>query len=236
MHLKQTPGSSICVKEFLEGKRHSQDPDFIPKWKRDLLNQKATHKCMFPNCKNKNDNVKKASFARVEAIADLAGIASSNNEIYFCSAHYNDMHRKNCPPLPCAFCGAYLKPFCSFTHHSPDADYITQYFNNLDSSTPVQIEPHDYICLACYKLHASIISSTDINSPQPTHLRGSFCGPSCRCLNCSNLYITQPSPEVSSETRYEAESDSSSDESCEEVEQEIVTDMDDGVLINYDIS
>ena len=66
--------------------------------------------------------------------------------------------------------------------------------------------------------------------------RGSFCGPSCRCLNCSNLYITQPPPEVSSETRCEPESDSSSDESCEELEEEIITDMDEGLLISYDIS
>lgn len=54
--------------------------------------------------------------------------------------------------------------------------------------------------------------------------KGSFCGPGCRCCNCTNLFSSQPQT-------VERES-SSSDESSEELEEEIITDTDNFMLLN----
>ena len=44
------------------------------------------------------------------------------------------------------------------TEHSPDTQFIGQYFNNIDNTLNVTLSATDYLCLNCYKLHLAIVT------------------------------------------------------------------------------
>ena len=159
-HLEVTnvpAGISICRKEVLEAERHLSSINYVPKWKRGGTSDLIV-KCMYTGCTTEGRKVGKALFAPTEEIKRVSGVNTESDTVLFCSLHYSQVYKYFNQPQKCAFCMATPKLGTVFTHHSPDAQFIAQYFNNIDNTLNVTLSATDYLCLNCYKLHLSIVS------------------------------------------------------------------------------
>ena len=68
------------------------------------------------------------------------------------------MHTQLHPVTHCASCGAKQKHgHC--IQHSPDATKVFAYLSG--TSEDKVIQPQDYLCYTCYKLHLSILTSLE---------------------------------------------------------------------------
>ena len=84
---------------------------------------------------------------------------SGVSTVMLCSLHYSHIYKYFNQPLKCAFCNATPKAGSTFTHHSPDAQFVADYFNKIDNNFNVNLSPRDYLCLNCYKLRLSIFTA-----------------------------------------------------------------------------
>lgn len=75
------------------------------------------------------------------------------SEAFLCKHHYNKVYRELHPSIKCSSCKALPKAGGTFTHRSPNAQLVSEYLN--DECT---LQPHDLLCLACYKVHLSIFN------------------------------------------------------------------------------
>ena len=153
------PNILICKKDLLEARRHHLDPNYTPKWK-SVTVAKQIIMCVYPKCSNnsENDCIIKASFMSQQEMKELCSIDSNN--AFLCKHHYNKIYRELHPPKRCASCNALPKAGGNFTHHSPNAQLVSEYLND-----DCVLQQHDLLCLACYKLHLSINNSQK-NQPQ----------------------------------------------------------------------
>ena len=155
-HVTPPANTIICKKDYVEAKRYSNDPSYVPKWKHTVSVEVSETKCIYPEC-NQTSNIIKASFAPPETIRQAVGISSSN-DLLFCKGHYNQLYRQLHPPIKCASCQAQAKVGSTFRHYSPDSVTISKYLS--DSGTMYsEVQPDDLICLTCYKMHLAILSS-----------------------------------------------------------------------------
>ena len=63
------------------------------------------------------------------------------------------MYRELHPPIKCSSCKALPKAGGTFTQRSPNTQLVSEYLN--DECT---LQPHDLLCLACYKVYLSIFN------------------------------------------------------------------------------
>ncbi len=117
----------ICKKHQLEAKRYHDHPQYVPKWKEQLV--KPSMKCIYSSCNNTNlngDNIIKATFAPKEYMEKVIGL-QIDGEIMLCKGHYNKVYREIYPPTKCTSCNAYPKLGTTFTHHSPNGNAVSTY-------------------------------------------------------------------------------------------------------------
>ena len=114
---------------------------------------------MYPGCTTDHGKVFKALFAPVDEIKRVSGVSTESDTVMLCSLHYSHIYKYFNQPLKCAFCNAIPKAGSTFTHHSPDAQFVADYFNKIDNNFNVNLSPTDYLCLNCYKLHLSIVTA-----------------------------------------------------------------------------
>ena len=82
------------------------------------------------------------------------------------------MHRQLHPVTHCASCGAKPK-HGHFIRHSPDATKVSAYLSG--TSEDKVIQPQDYLCYTCYKLHLSILTSLEAEPKNSNeHLRANM--------------------------------------------------------------
>ena len=110
---------------------------------------------MYPGCTTDHGKVFKALFAPVDEIKRASGVSTESDTVMLCSLHYSHIYKYFNQPLKCAF----PKAGSTFTHHSPDAQFVADYFNKIDNNFNVNLSPTDYLCLNCYKLHLSIVTA-----------------------------------------------------------------------------
>ena len=75
-----------------------------------------------------------------------------------CMKHYSQLYR-HINPYACLFCGATPKPSTTFSRHSPDAHNISKQLSEIMDTT-ITIQPKNWICNRCYKIHLNILKDT----------------------------------------------------------------------------
>ena len=94
-HLDHTPApnTQLCKGHILEARRHTNDPDYIPKWKKSLGKLNIIES-MYPTCKiNSTDTkVSRVTFAPDEQLREAIGLYDNDEPIYLCKEHYNEIY------------------------------------------------------------------------------------------------------------------------------------------------
>ena len=152
--------SNICKKDYLEAKKYSKTEEYIPKWKVACTQNTPTNKCAYRDCDitSKDEKLIKPSFESLDLIQKKEISCIHNAQILVCSKHYRTVHRQLHPVTHCASCGAKPK-HGHFIRHSPDATKVSAYLSG--TSEDKVIQPQDYLCYTCYKLHLSILTSLE---------------------------------------------------------------------------
>ena len=147
--------SCICKAHQTEAKRMWNNPTFIPKWKSSDAAFANTHKCLFPDCQER-ERLVFPKFDSAHSLEEEIGVQSSpDNPLLVCPKHYSALYRQLHGSEPCACCGIKPKRGKCFTRHSPNAAIINDILSEtLDGN---RIRDSDYICNTCYKMHLSML-------------------------------------------------------------------------------
>ena len=168
-HLCKTPPSYaiICKKHRREAQRYHSNDNYVPKWKQQSMEHTVQQiKCMYPECTMSSDIIK-ALFAPTEIINEITNMQIHSDEtIWFCRTHYNEVYKWIHKPSTCASCDASPKRGTKFTHHSPDAHTVSSYMSGNDNGR--EILPDDVLCIGCYKAHKILLTEIE-NMPEYTN-------------------------------------------------------------------
>ena len=77
-----------------------------------------------------------------------------------CLCCYNELYRQFNSPTPCASCGGIPKQGSILSRHSPDAIAVSNHLQRSTGSN-INIQPTDYLCNTCYKMHLTIVTSLE---------------------------------------------------------------------------
>ena len=119
---------------------------------------------MNPKCAQQQDVKKKTikpSFAPMKWLeAALNLICTEEETLVLCLRCYNELYRQFNSPTPCASCGGIPKQGSILCRHSPDAIAVSNHLQRSTGSN-INIQPTDYLCNTCYKMHLTIVTSLE---------------------------------------------------------------------------
>ena len=118
--------------------------------------------CKNPNCTHPHyERVIKPAFRPLDDIRTALGLTlTTHDEVVLCPSCYHDVYLHFQEATNCHSCGAISKSGNKFCRHSPDAQRVSQHLKE-STGCEIALNPDDYICLNCYKLHCSIIKTLD---------------------------------------------------------------------------
>ena len=151
--------SCICRAHQNELKRHIEDTDYIPKWKKEHSElPKHTMYCMYADC-NSNSSNEKIIEPSKELQAEFCNELETVKVVTLCEKHYHFLYRQSHKSKPCASCGANPKiRHGPYIRHSPDPATVCQYLNyNTDCNE--MLSSTDLLCKSCYNVHLAILKS-----------------------------------------------------------------------------
>ena len=86
--------SCICKAHQTEAKRMWNNPTFIPKWKSSDAAVANTHKCLFPDCQER-ERLVFPKFDSAHSLEEEIGVQSSpDNPLLVCPKHYSALYRQ----------------------------------------------------------------------------------------------------------------------------------------------
>ena len=99
-------------------------------------------------------------FMTNDQFTELYGIEYTGEPFVLCRKCFNETYATfyGSHGIPCSSCGAKPKKGTAFSRHSPDAEKVSQHLSK-QTGQNIIINPDDYLCSTCYKIHSSIIES-----------------------------------------------------------------------------
>ena len=164
------PNSVACKKDRLEARRHCNNFAHIPRWKSNAstCNTDTTpNHCIYPLCKttSKTEKIILPSIPQSTLIEYLQVDTLPEGLHGLCKKHYCEVYNWLHQPASYASCGARPKAGTRFSRHSPNPSLISKLLNQ-SAEMEIDLTAKDAICYSCYRVHLSLINSTQSSDEQ----------------------------------------------------------------------